>query len=427
MSTQSLTLDVLRDAVATGAAFRSRAVLQPAGGVGDKVFPPTYSGAVYAVEQRRIPGREAPVTCVLLDSVQSQANRMEEALQDAADQKRLSIPVITVDFSKAEGLLYPIDRVISLQGPHRAVDAILRDSLLGDRPFRQSDPGKRLDQVSARNATALFELCPTALLFGMWDSTGPKGGLGAKFARAMVSEIVGIDAAFGTKTSSRIDPLQIQLKAGPLYRASSDGGIAWTLDPDQAIKEKGKPAALGKDGRPSEANHGNVTPSLSSIDRTSGGPLAGGVTIAYAEQLTVLSLPALRRLCFPQAGKPWTPCPEQQRRDEASRVVLAALGLCAAALAAEKGLDLRSRCLLWPDHELTWELLGKPGTKAVGYEVSAEHALKLLKEAVAAAGAVGLSWRQEPLVLEPSPQLVALVRKSQVLAVAGGEEDGGEG
>jgi len=59
--------------------------------------------------------------------------------------------------------------------------------------------------------------------------------------------------------------------------------------------------------------------------------------------------------------------------------------------------------------------------------VSAEHALKLLKEAVAAAGAVGLSWRQEPLVLEPSPQLVALVRKSQVLAVAGGEEDGGEG
>jgi len=443
MSTQSLTLDVLRDAVATGAAFRSRAVLQPAGGVGDKVFPPTYSGAVYAVEQRRIPGREDPVTCVLLDSVQSQANRMEEALQDAADQKRLSIPVITVDFSKAEGLLDPIDRVTSLQAPHRAVDAILRDSLLGDRPFRQSDPGKRLDQVSARNATALFELCPTALLFGMWDSTGPKGGLGAKFARAMVSEIVGIDAAFGTKTSSRIDPLQIQLKAGPLYRASSDGGIAWTLDPDQAIKEKGKPAALGKDGRPSEANHGNVTPSGYSkytkgaegpdpmqglrVEARQGGIAPGGVTIAYAEQLTVLSLPALRRLCFPQAGKPWTPCPEQQRRDEASRVVLAALGLCAAALAAEKGLDLRSRCLLWPDHELTWELLGKPGTKAVGYEVSAEHALKLLKEAVAAAGAVGLSWRQEPLVLEPSPQLVALVRKSQVLAVAGGEEDGGEG
>jgi hypothetical protein len=31
----------------------------------------------------------------------------------------------------------------------------------------------------------------------MWDSTGPKGGLGPKFERAMVSEIVGIDAEVG--------------------------------------------------------------------------------------------------------------------------------------------------------------------------------------------------------------------------------------
>ena len=86
-------------------------------------------------------------------------------------------------------------------------------------PFRQSDVGKAIDRVSLQNATPLFELCPTALLFGMWDSTGPKGGLGAKFERAMVSEIVGIDAVYGVKTSSRIDPLGIQLKAGPLYAA----------------------------------------------------------------------------------------------------------------------------------------------------------------------------------------------------------------
>ncbi len=74
---------------------------------------------------------------------------------------------------------------------------ILRDSELDGQPFRRSPRGKALDTVSPTNATALFELCPTALLFGMWDSHGPKGGLGPKFERAMVSEIVGVGAEWG--------------------------------------------------------------------------------------------------------------------------------------------------------------------------------------------------------------------------------------
>ncbi len=87
---QVLTLDRLKDAVeGSAAAFRCRRRLQPAGGEGDKVFPPTFAGAVYAIEQRRVPGRDAPVICVLLDSVQSQANRMELALQDAIDGGRI--------------------------------------------------------------------------------------------------------------------------------------------------------------------------------------------------------------------------------------------------------------------------------------------------------------------------------------------------
>ena len=79
-----LTLDLLRTLVAGDTvAIRGTAKLEPAGGPGDKVFPPTHSvgdraDTRYAFEQRRIDGKE--VTCVLLDSVQSQANRMEEAL-----------------------------------------------------------------------------------------------------------------------------------------------------------------------------------------------------------------------------------------------------------------------------------------------------------------------------------------------------------
>lgn len=452
---EQLNLKTLKAAVAgRAAAFRCRATLQPAGGEGDKVFPPTYSGAVYAVEQRRIPDHEEPVDCVLLDSVQSQANRMEEALQQAVDDGRIKLPVIEVDFTpyypgddqnEDMRLLDPVGKVTSLQAPHRIADAILRDSMLNGTKFRDSDEGKRIGLVSLRNATPLFELCPTALLFGMWDSTGPKGGLGAKFERAIVSEIVGINAVFGVKTSSRIDPLQIMKDAGPLYRRP-DG--QFTLDPSEAVDEmkQGKPTGKKllfrpnkkgqnvyhdpKDdkypdqGRPSEANHGNVTPDIdfrkdqngNVIRDENGQPIpVGGVTIESAEQTIVLSLPALRRLRFPVDGE------QSAERDTAARTVLAALGLCAAALADDAGLDLRSRCLLYPEADLTWTLLDRKGGGE--FTLDSDAAVDLFQQAVDDAKEAGLPWREEPLQLVPSPQLVKLVVKSQQLAI----EQGGEG
>ncbi len=408
----------------SAAAFRSRVTLQPAGGEGDKVFPPTYSGAVYATEKRRLPGRDDPVECVLLDSVQSQANRIEEALQDAVDEGRIQIPVIEVDFSeipvvepgqKAEGLFEPIGRVTSLEAPHRVADAILRDSEKDGIPFRETPAGKKIGFANLRNATPLFEICPTALLLGLWDSTGPKGGLGTKFQRALVSEIIGVDASYGTKTSSRIDPLAIRKDAALIYETPDRG---WTLSPEEAAQEKKKPILKGKDGKPSEANHGNIVPSLSDVSRD-GQPLAGGVTIAYAEQMTVISLPALRRLQFPVNGK------VSADVNNAGRTVLAALGLCGAVLAAERGLDLRSRCVLWPTAPLIWELLDRPGKPAESIELDADTAIKLLTEAVAQAKKAGLAWMEEPLKLKPAKKLVELVRKSQELAIVSGE--GGDG
>src|SRR5579872_1703078 len=212
----ALTFDELKTAVAgSAAAFRCRRRLQPGGGEGDKVFPPTFAGAVYAVEKRRVNGHEQPVTCVLLDSVQSQANRMEEALQEAIDAGEIALPVVAVDFSEygptgdvkrdeKEGrLLDAVGRVTSLQVPHRLADAILRDSEHGGKRFRDSDIAKPLNGASLANATPLYQLCPTALVFGMWDSTGPKGGLGTKFERAIVSEVVGIDASLSDLHKNR--------------------------------------------------------------------------------------------------------------------------------------------------------------------------------------------------------------------------------
>ena len=117
---EKLTLETLKTAVQSAAAFRCRRRLEPGGGNGDKVFPPTFAGAVYAIEQRRIPDRDQPVRCVLLDSVQSQANRMEQALQEAVDAGLIKIPVIEVDFSDHD----PTDDLQADKEAGRLIDAI---------------------------------------------------------------------------------------------------------------------------------------------------------------------------------------------------------------------------------------------------------------------------------------------------------------
>jgi CRISPR-associated protein Csb1 len=155
---------------------------------------------------------------------------------------------------------------------------------------------------------------------------------------------------------------------------------------------------------PSEVNHGNIPPD---ITKPSG---AGGATLDYAEQTVVLSLPALRKLRFPVDGKT-TP-----ERDAAARTVLAALALTSAALAAESGFDLRSRCLLWPTGAMKWELLETPGKTPTEFTITANDAIKLLGEALAVAEKLDLVWQKAPVKLTPSPNLVALLKRSQDIA-----------
>lgn len=420
-----LEFDRLKEAVkGSAAAFRCRRRLQPAGGEGDKVFPPTFAGAIYAIEQRRVSGREGPVACVLLDSVQSQANRMELALQEAIDAGKVTMPILVVDFSdhgptgdieadkQAGKLIDAVGKVTSLQVPHRLADAILRDSELNGVAFRASTKGRALNQVSLANATPLLELCPTALLFGMWDSTGPKGGLGPKFERAMVSEIVGVGAEVGDlRRGVRRDPLEI--RAAVKVRKAAD--TSWIVASSDA-KGKDIVAPSGKDiVAPSAVNHSSV-PFPKQRDKKTDENTYDGVTIEYAEQTTTLSLICLRRLRFPINGG------ASADTDTAARTVLAALGLAAATLAFEAGMGLRSRCLLWPDGPMEWELLERPGATAAKFSLTGHAAIGLLKEAIAAAEMVKLPWAKEPIELKPSQELVKLVRLSQLEAT---KESGG--
>ncbi|HZU29015.1 MAG TPA: type I-U CRISPR-associated RAMP protein Csb1/Cas7u [Bryobacteraceae bacterium] len=414
---KALTLERLQKAI-TGeySAIRRVTRLSPAGD--PKIFPPTYEGGTYAEERRKVVnenGQLVELSTILLDSVQSAANRMEQALLRAYDRGDIRFPLVQIDFAAGESdaILSDIGRITALDVPHRITDALFRDSEFDGKPFRTSK-GSSLDQARTTNATPVFELCPTALIFGFWDSTGPRGGLGAKVPRAVVSEIVAYDIATGKRPASRIDPV---VNEGVDIFARRGGG--WTADETLAEKDgKGNPVKYRKEGKASEINLGNVTPSLThKDDRTKQQvPNHGGITMAYAEQTVVLSLAALRRLRFPVQNAN----SDQTTIDDAARTVLAALALAAVCSLDREGFDLRSRCLLD----------GKPGTfQFVGrgetddFDLQAPDAYALLKAAAARAVELGLPWPLEPVTLTPSADLRLLVRKSRQksMAAAGGE------
>ncbi|CAB4243744.1 CRISPR-associated protein Csb1 [Methylacidimicrobium sp. AP8] len=396
--------------VAEDAALRRRQKLQPMGGKGDKIFPPTYPGEGrnapprHVYELRRLNGQD--VWCVLIDSVQSQANRLEECLLQAI-RDGLPIPYVVVDFSEAK--LDGITRITSLDAPHRVYDAILRDSLLNGEPFMNSDTGKRLAKAKAEDASALLEVSPTALLFGAWHSTGEGGGLGAKFARCLVSEIVGIGVPVeevvnqgsgeksirtaGRRTGSRIDPLGV-LRKIDVFK----GANGWSTT--QADAGRG-----AKKVRPSEINHGNIAPSIQPL----------GVTCDYAEQSFVLSFASLRRLHFGGSKK-----------DAAGRGLLAALGLVALAEQDARGYALRSRCDLVCDGRAPLELV-RPDGRTEEISIDRETARTLYREAFKTAQEAGFHLSATPLRLTPQGKLVEIVRKSQELALAGAGGEAEEG
>ena len=387
-------------------ALRSATTLQPAGGVGDKIFPPSYavednSKHKYAVEMRRLENG-AETTTVLLDSVASQANRAELALLEGYRQHELSFPVPYVDFGDHKDLA-GYDRLTVLETPHRIADAIFRDSLLDGKLFRLSDVGKAITDATPRNATALFRYSPTSLLFGMWDSTGPKGGLGSKFQRAYVSEIVGHGAVTGSKVGSRLDPLQIDKVAEDDRVYNADGDELWTDDVSKAtVDKKGRPeyasrgSDKGKPGQPAKINHGNIAPSIDSR--------AGGVTVSKAVQTAVLSFATLRKMRFlgHSAGA-----------ENAARTAIAALGIAAIVYQHKTDFDLRSRCLLIPTEPMRVEMLHRDGASDKVAEISTKDAASLLTKAVDHAKEAGIGWEENEIILEPAPKLIELIKRSR--------------
>jgi CRISPR-associated protein Csb1 len=374
-------------------AIRKIVKLYPAGGPGSKVSPPTYEGGIYAEEERLL-NNKIKVNTVLLDSIQSQANRMEMALLEEYNKGRISMPMLQVDFSQNSP---EIGKITVLEAPHRISDAIFRESKLDSISFRDTDIGKEFVKSNSKNATPILKIAPHSLIFGYWDSARLQGTFNNKLQRAITSEIIGVEVIKGSHTISRIDPLPIS-NTSEIY-LGKDGKL--TFDPNNAeINDSGKPVSK----KPSELGLGNITPGIEK--NKEGEKIRGGVTIDYAQQTMVISMPAIRRLHFPlQDG-------EKQEVNIIARSLLAALALYAFVKMEKTGYDLRSGCLLIPAGESHFEIIANNGSVET-FILDEDGAQNLINEAIKEAKEVGLPWNTDVITLKPSEELVRLIEEGR--------------
>jgi CRISPR-associated protein Csb1 len=378
-------------------ALRLRLRLQPAAGPGAKVMPPTYAGQrgpVYVEEERVFDGQR--VGCISLDSVASQANRMEEALLEEVAAGRVQVPTVWV--SQAEFGIHS-----ALEFSHRVYDAWVEDALFDGTRFGDTDLWREMASARRSRLTPLITHSPTSIVLGAWASRAKNPQGSARLPRILASEIVAVDAVQGNRAAGRLDLHHVSAGV-PVYEAR-EGRI--TLDPDQATKDRGKPKPFPgeRPGNPSSAGYGNVTPGLAQH---------GGITMRYALQTATVSLPALRECGFPADGGQ-----RQAQRDIAGRALLAALALRMLGLQVEHGYDLRSGCLLVPEEEPTVELLDRIGQTVARWPLADTDTGEVLAQALERAAPHGLEWGEGISLVASEPQL-ELLRQS--LAQAPAEE-----
>lgn len=226
--------------------------LQPVDGQGAPFFPPTYLGS-----------NDAPTYCVsalgegrnlcVVDSVQSQANRIEAAFMQAPYRQLTRRVAVT---AKLPG---NATRTLDmLQLGHRLADAAVSLSSL-------SEQANKAMRSFADGPEEIARLSPMSLLFGMWESRGE-------------GQQLKIPRAFGATITAR-DVQQLR-------RLATFTGSFWSKD-------------LGLEGG---------TRSAEGLDPVPAGEALGGV-VASGEVLrtATLNLIALRQTCkVAQGGSPST-------------------------------------------------------------------------------------------------------------------------
>jgi CRISPR-associated protein Csb1 len=151
------------------AALVIREYLMPVEGNEGVLFPATFAAGDTFPGGYNIDGDLSGTNVCLIDSVGSQANRIEPLF--AEEKYKHLIPQIVVKAGEKE--------VNMLEAGHRAGDALVRCSAL------QQELQDAFKAVLKGDAQPLAKIAPTSLVFGVWDSRDTQ----AKLPRVMASTI----------------------------------------------------------------------------------------------------------------------------------------------------------------------------------------------------------------------------------------------
>lgn len=376
-------------------AIRVRAVYEPTGGAGSRIFPPTVkvqatNAAGYLTEPRYVDNEAVRV--VLLDQRQSQANRCEQALLDAVRRQELFIPHLELA-TQARGVSV---RITSLEAPHRSRDAYFRDAedSLGSK-FDSTEAGAALGEATAHDLGAYLRLVPTDLVYGVWDSHR-KRRIQVTVPRAYTSEMYGVEPLAGARAAGRLDRLNL---AGDTVAVTESG---WApLEGTKALKG----VATAK---MSELGHGMVPPSEG----------LGGVSVRAIHRQATLSMARLSSLRFGNVDEEYA---------AAGRALLAVTGLLGDRLAfASPALHLRSGCdLVVVSEQVEWVgrgTNGRPVTEPLE-SVTVRDMMELFGLALERASKAGLEWPLEPVRVRPNASLQTAIEKSYEVGGIGEAED----
>lgn len=388
----TISLPHLLDACRPGGAsvLTSVTPLEPAAGPHASVAPAKFlegkgrtAKPVFAYERRFWDGEA--VTAVLIDSKQSQSNRLEAAVSAAiADQDPVLARTPRIELRFEDGQVYS-----DIDLPHRAFDGQIRAGTINGEPATAAQEYRELRNATVADARPLLERSPITLLLGGWDASRKTHA--GRYRSLLVGEIIGILSDQGRdpevnqskRGGARMDPLGARIQLDQAEREA----IADVQKSE--LSDKAYTNSYGKGGKSSSLGLGGIPPSLEQL---------GGVTCRAIIRSHVLSFAALRALRFD------SPTPEG---DVACRALLAALALNGLAR-SDAELLLRANCDLVEAGPAVVTLDKRYGQKENFEPLSIEQAQELLSAAIDnAVQAANLTWDGSILVVEGNPTILA--------------------
>lgn len=404
-------LPLLLEAVTAGgpSALSSVTPLRPAAGDHAVIAPAKYADdrsdmGTFVYDVRFIDRR--PQRTVLIDSSQSQGNRVEQALDLAIRDGSTvlgRVPGIRVTYDRGDGTEEYWDRTL----PHRAFDAHVRAGTVDGQPTTEHPAYRAARDSNPLDASALFALSPLSLVLGSWDAT--RRARQGRWPSALTGETVGVLTDRGgedgppLKGGARVDPVGMStaVDADTLI-ALADGQRSEmspkTYDKIIAAAAKLKP---GQTTSLSGLGFGGIPPALGQL---------GGVSCTQILRSRVLSFATLRQMRF-GAGA---------RGDAACRAVLAALALNGVAR-ADQELYLRAHCHLVEAAPTHTRIDRRQGNCDDVVLPTPDEADALLEAALAdAAEHAGVDWHGQVLEVQGNPAILAGAEDENADSAPGG-------